>query len=268
MDIKEKYLFFNGKSVVYGVVELNSDGTISNYDNNNEKYWKRKNDKLYFLNKNKKITSEFIKIGKNYTTSDNHHNLIPYDDIFPFTQSVETYKTDKFIHGLLPIYENKFKFIKNNNIKLLEVGCLGCESIRYFLNYFEKGMVYGVDKNDISFTHDRFSFYKANQNNIDSLKSIADKLPGLDVVIDDGAHTYTETKNTFEIFWPKINKNGYYIIEDWDWMTDLITDLISSRGELGGGIKHTRGLKNVDLGIQELEVSTNDNRAYAIFKKR
>lgn len=51
-------------------------------------------------------------------------------------------------------------------------------------------------------------------------------------------------------------------------MSDLIVDIIQSRGELGGGIKGTRGLKGIDLGIKHLEISTNDNRAYALFQKR
>jgi len=38
--------------------------------------------------------------------------------------------------------------------------------------------------------------------------------------------------------------------------------------ELGGGVKGTRGLMPIDIGIKHLEVSTNDNRAYALFKKR
>lgn len=264
----KKYIFENAQTNIYGILNLEEDGTISGYDNPNEKFWEIHNDYLMIFDKDKNITDTYSKINNEYYSENKWHYLKPYEEIFPFTEDITQFKTDKLYHNLLPFYEQKFKYLKYDNIKILEVGCLGYESIKYWLNYFPNGMVYGIDINPGKFIHDRFKFFQANQSNIEQLRSIAEEIKDIDILIDDGAHTYDTTKNVFDIFWPKIKQNGYYIIEDWDWMTDLITEIMQSRGELGGGIGKTRGLKNVDIGIKHLEVSTNDNRAYALFQKR
>jgi hypothetical protein len=262
-----KYVFENGRTNIYGILTLADDGTIKDYSNPNESFWKEEGDSLVISGSNGQNTV-FKKIGNDYVSENKWHYLKPYESVFEFTENINKYKTDKIYHNLLPFYENKFKYIKNEKIKLLEIGCLGYESIKYWLDYFENSKIYGLDMNEGNFTHDRFKFYKANQRDKIKLEEIAAEIGDLDVVIDDGAHTYSETKNIFDAFWPKVKSGGYFVIEDWDWMTDLIVEIIQSRGELGGGIKGTRGLKPIDLGIKHLEVSTNDNRAYALFQKR
>lgn len=263
-----KYVFENGRTNLYGVLSLESDGKIKGYENSNEVFWKEEGEDLIFFNSKKETTTIFKKIGDEYVDGKKWHYLKPYSSLFPFTENIEKYKTDKFYHNLLPFYENKFKYIKNENIKIIEVGCLGYASIKYWLDYFPNAKVYGLDVNLGNFNHERFEFFQVNQRDKNKLNEVASKIGEIDIVIDDGAHTYDETKNVFDVFWPRVKTNGYYVIEDWDWMSDLITEIIQSRGELGGGIKGTRGLKPIDLRIKHLEVSTNDNRAYALFQKR
>jgi len=263
-----KYVFENALTQSYGILVLNENGSIGNYDNPNEKFWQlNENNNLIFKDINNKITSIFTKVGDEYICQNKWHILKPYDKIFPFTENVLQYKTDKFFHSHLAYYENKFKYIKNDSITVVELGCLGGESIKYWLNYFPNAKVYGIDINQVEIDNNRFEFYDCNQNDKDGLMKVAESIGNIDVFIDDGAHFYTETENTFDVFWPKINTNGYYIIEDWDWMTDIVTDIIHRRGELGGGMRGTKGIRE-DIGIKHLEVSTNDNRAYALFQKR
>jgi hypothetical protein len=263
-----KYVFENTLTQSYGIIFLNENGLIDNYDNPNEKYWEfNENNNLIFKDINNKVTSIFTKNGDEYICEKKWHVLKPYDKVFPFTQNILEYKTDKFFHNHLAYYENKFKYVKNDAIKLVELGCLGGESIRYWLNYFPNGKIYGIDINKIQISDERFGFYQCNQNDRESLLNTAEAIGDIDIFIDDGSHYYDETKNTFDVFWPKIKSGGYYVIEDWDWMTDLITDIIHRRGELGGGVRGTRGIRE-DIGIKHLEVSTNDNRAYALFQKR
>lgn len=264
-----RYIFENERTNIYGVVVLAEDGSVKGYSNPNESFWTEDEEKLTFLDGNRKETSVFRKTGDGeYISQNGWHYLKPYASVFPFTDDVSKYKTDKIYHNLLPFYEQKFKYVREKEVKLLEIGCLGYESIKYWLDYFPNGKIYGIDINNGSFTHERFQFFQANQRDRARLGEIAETIGELDIVVDDGAHTYDETKNVFESFWPKVKSGGCFVIEDWDWMTDLITETIQSRGELGGGVRGTRGLKPVDIGIKHLEVSTNDNRAYALFKKR
>jgi hypothetical protein len=264
-----RYVFENERTNIYGIISLKDDGRIEGYYNSNESFWKRDGSLLIFMNKDQKVTTVFeMTEDGEYFSNEKWHYLKPYDKMFPFTEDVQKYKTDKIYHNLIPFYEQKFKYIRKDEIKLIEIGCLGYESIRYWLDYFPNAKIYGIDINNGSFNHERFQFFQANQGDKKRLEEIAGLIGDVDVVIDDGAHTYNETKNVFDAFWPKVKSGGYFVIEDWDWMTDLINEIIQSRGELGGGVKGTRGLKPIDIGIKHLEVSTNDNRAYALFKKR
>ena len=263
-----KYIFENTLTQSYGVIILNENGTIGCYDNPNEKFWELNvNNNLVFRDINNNITSTFKKIGDEYICDKKWHVLKPYDKVFPFTEDILKYQTDKFFHNHLAYYQNKFKYIKNDLLTIVELGCLIGASIKYWLDYFHNAMVYGLDISKVEIDNSRFKFYQCNQNNKDELIEISEIIGNIDVFIDDGAHFYNETKNTFDVFWPKINSNGYYVIEDWDWMTDIVTDIIHRRGELGGGLRGTIGIKD-DIGIKHLEVSTNDNRAYALFQKR
>lgn len=262
------YIFVNAKTQMYGVLSLNEDGTVGVYDNPAESSWgKDENGRLILKNKEGKTTSVFNQVGDEYVCTNKWHFLKPYKKVFPFTENILDFKTDKFFHHHLAFYEEKFKYIKNEKIKIVEMGCLGCESIKYWLNYFPHAQVFGLDISLVSFVHERFRFYSCDQRNNLELKALADLIGEVDIFIDDGAHFYQETKNTFDAFWPKIKRDGFFIIEDWDWMTDLITEIMHNRGELGGGVKGTRGIKG-DIGIKHLEISTNDNRAYALFQKR
>jgi hypothetical protein len=67
----------------------------------------------------------------------------------------------------------------------------------------------------------------------------------IDVVLDDAAHLYGETKKAFELLFPKLREGGLYIIEDWAWfhwrgieemyrglrpLTELIKELVEVCG--------------------------------------
>lgn len=62
-----------GDKDFYGIVYLNSDGTISNYDHFNEKFWKEEDDKLLFYNARGGITTIFNKFNENIYHGD-HYN--------------------------------------------------------------------------------------------------------------------------------------------------------------------------------------------------
>ena len=61
--------------------------------------------------------------------------------------------TDKFgFHKYTQIYSDHFKFFKNKNIKLLEIGVggykdlnYGGNSLRMWKKYFSKAEIYGID---------------------------------------------------------------------------------------------------------------------------
>ena len=49
-------------------------------------------------------------------------------------------------HGYTVYYEWAFHPLRDRDIKLLEIGVGGGESIRMWLDYFSRGQIYGLDK--------------------------------------------------------------------------------------------------------------------------
>ena len=63
------------------------------------------------------------------------------------------------------------------------------------------------------------TFWGVDQADAAALRSIVSSecRDTLDLVIDDGAHTYNETRAAFETIFPRVQPSGLYVIEDWAW---------------------------------------------------
>jgi methyltransferase family protein len=53
----------------------------------------------------------------------------------------------------------------------------------------------------------------------------------IDLVIDDGSHSYAESRASFETLFPRLGPGGTYVIEDWDWAHRPLTGVL--RTQLG-----------------------------------
>lgn len=126
-------------------------------------------------------------------------------------------------HGYAPVYEQFFKPIKGDGIKLLEIGVGGGESIRTWLEYFTKAQVFGVDNNQgtnpwntLHANPDpRYTFVYGDQSDEVFWKCFAvDYGTTWDVIIDDGGHFSNQVITTFRGMWPNVKPGGLYCIED------------------------------------------------------
>lgn len=133
-------------------------------------------------------------------------------------------------------YDNAFKDIRDKPVRLLEIGVYYGASIILWDKYFPNGDITGIDidaRNSIENIKDKVDSNRTRIIIGDAYqKEIADKFDNFDVVIDDGPHTYESFITFIELYWPKLNKDGYLVIEDIlhdDWMTKL-ADLIQSQG--------------------------------------
>lgn len=152
------------------------------------------------------------------------------------------YSCDKLASRYDNIYEKLFTPIKNENIKLLEIGVgtitkiplegmssvpsgmLGWKennknympgsSLKSWRDFFTNGQIYGVDiQPDCLIDEDRISTYifdSTNQNKTDEIFSD----DSLDIIIDDGNHDPNYQIDTFKNFYKKLKVGGLYIIED------------------------------------------------------
>jgi len=130
------------------------------------------------------------------------------------------YATDKFETGLMSEYLNIFQALRYKPISLLEIGVAQGGSIRFFEDYFEhpKTKIVGIDHQkplvDTKF-NDKTIFEVGSQNDAAFLDNIGKKHGKFDVIIDDGAHTFKETKTTYQSLYKHVRPGGYCIIEDW-----------------------------------------------------
>ena len=139
------------------------------------------------------------------------------------------YGTDKAsVHQFTKIYDEYFKPIKQEKLKLLEVGVLIGSSLKMWEQYFSNSTIYGADifteeeRNalkqteenirfgDLSF-EDRTFIFIADQEKIEDLLLLP---KNLDIIIDDGGHTMFQQQLTCKTLFSNINPNGTYILED------------------------------------------------------
>jgi len=125
------------------------------------------------------------------------------------------YNTDKAtLHKFTDFYENQLSHLKNDSIKLLEIGVLNGGSLKMWEEFFPQGTIYGADINDKTHLQTaRIFTQKCNQENPESLKSLFAPLV-FDVVIDDGGHTMLQQQLTLLYLLPKIRSGGKFIMED------------------------------------------------------
>ena len=123
-------------------------------------------------------------------------------------------------HGYDVVYNLKFKPYRNKQIKLCEVGVLHGHAIYMYSKYFSNIEIYGYDINiDFvkQFQKDPEFWDKLKElkvlDSTDSKKTKEVKHM-FDIIVDDGDHRAESMIKTFANFYPKLKKDGLYVIED------------------------------------------------------
>lgn len=126
-------------------------------------------------------------------------------------------------HGYAVHYDAVFSTMRNNPIKICEVGVGSAESMRTWLEYFPKAQVHGVDivhdtnpwNTEGSKPHPRYTFTPGDQGSAEFWKEfVARHGSDWDIFVDDGSHMIWHVFLCFELMWPHIKPSGHYAIED------------------------------------------------------
>lgn len=117
-------------------------------------------------------------------------------------------KEDNFLEE----YDKAFKHLKDQPIKLLEIGISVGGCLQMWAKYFSKGEITGIDitpecNRDFG---DRIETFIGDQTDTKFLETLGD----FDIIIDDGGHTMKQQITSFEYLFPKMKDGGIYIIED------------------------------------------------------
>lgn len=120
-------------------------------------------------------------------------------------------------HGYTKLYEKYFGILRDDPIKLLEIGIAAGHSAQMWRKYFTTGQIYAIDLtlelNQYSKT-EGLTLVQGDQTNIDFLKKINEQYGPFDIIIDDASHIGEYTKITFDCLFPLLKNGGYYVVED------------------------------------------------------
>ncbi len=117
-------------------------------------------------------------------------------------------------------YETFFRPLRNRSVTLLELGVDRGGSLLLWRDYFERGMIVGLDANDVSLADPtgRIRIYQGLQQDPRVLDRIGLEVApaGFDVIIDDASHIGAFTRLSFwHLFLNHLKPGGIYVIEDW-----------------------------------------------------
>ena len=115
------------------------------------------------------------------------------------------------------IYERHFNRFRNKPITLLEIGVGYGGSLQMWKSYFgKKARIIGIDIEPIckSVEEKQIEVYIGSESDKTFLKDLKNKIPLLDILIDDGGHFMDQQITGFEEMFGHIKENGVYLIED------------------------------------------------------
>jgi len=128
--------------------------------------------------------------------------------------------TGRLIHKWLhyfEIYDRHFARFRGQPINVLEFGVSQGGSLQMWRDYFgPAARLFGVDINPNcrQFEEDGVRIFIGDQADRSFLRGLAQELPAIDILIDDGGHTMEQQIATFEELFPKVTPNGVYLCED------------------------------------------------------
>lgn len=130
-----------------------------------------------------------------------------------------------------PAYERHFKDFVYKPVTFMEIGCGEGGSLQMWKRYLgPHARIVGVDINPAckAFEDDQIEVRIGDQSDETFLQTLIDEFGVLDIVLDDGSHVMSHIIASFRFLYPRMAKNGVYLVEDlhaayWD--------------EFGGGLR-------------------------------
>ena len=133
--------------------------------------------------------------------------------------------SDKASHGYCALYEDLFAPLRDQPVRVLELGVGGFErpddpsfggaSLRMWRDYFPLGQVVGLDLYDKSgVAGERLTVVRGSQDDADLLSRLVAEHGPFDIVIDDASHIPALTQRSFELLFPTLPDGGIYVVED------------------------------------------------------
>lgn len=131
--------------------------------------------------------------------------------------SAAGYETDKS-EAYLSRYSRAFAPLRDQPVRLLELGIKAGGSLRMWADFFPIGEIVGLDLNPATVNHPRIHVYRGFQQDGAVLERIAAQHAplGFNVIIDDASHIGEYTAASFAALYDRhLAPGGIYVLEDW-----------------------------------------------------
>jgi hypothetical protein len=115
------------------------------------------------------------------------------------------------------IYDELFSRYRNKKITFLEIGVLGGGSLFMWRSFFgPQARIIGIDLNPKAkkWEEHGFEIYIGSQSDKNFWNEFINDIGPVDVVLDDGGHTYEQQIITTEMLLSSVKDNGMLVIED------------------------------------------------------
>lgn len=116
-----------------------------------------------------------------------------------------------------PIYEKFFKSIKDEKLKILELGVANGHSIASWHHYFINSMIYGIDnksKDKFFYKSKRVQYFQIDIFDKQKIKKFINDHGPFDFIIDDSMNTRTAMITNLKNFFPSLKSGGIFFLED------------------------------------------------------
>jgi hypothetical protein len=122
----------------------------------------------------------------------------------------------KFLH-YFDIYHRHFGKFVGKEVHVVEIGVFSGGSLEMWKNYFgPKCTVYGVDIREEckAYAGDGIEIFIGDQADPSFWKQFKEKVPKVDIIIDDGGHETKQQVVSLESMLPHLQPGGVYLCED------------------------------------------------------
>ena len=131
----------------------------------------------------------------------------------------EIYKSDKIEHQYIKVYESYFEKIRNEKLKILEIGIADGKSLLTWSDYFKNSVIVGIDIHKINIVEKKLNrnnieVHQGSQSDQTFIQQIISKYKEFDIIIDDGSHLSKDVKKSFNLLFSTLKDDGLYIVED------------------------------------------------------
>jgi hypothetical protein len=143
-------------------------------------------------------------------------------------------------HGYTPVYERWLEPMRNESLRLLEIGVSDARmpgaSLKGWYEYFPKATIFGYDIVDAHrFDNDRIATFVGDQSNRADLARFVEFSGGeFDIIIDDGSHRPMHQQASLAFLFPRLKPGGQYIIEDLQVAENTLRMLRGMQSDLPG----------------------------------